>query len=123
MQRFFAFFLVLILLLIGLEVASVYFIMPFPGSQLGYDEAESESVGRVKFAYWLHQNIGWLRAIGLLLLAYPAFRLIRKPRPKAYRYVAIGLVVVYGGVIAYLLARGVGASAYKRSIFNTPIAS
>ena len=98
MNRTISFFLILILLLIGLEVASVYFIMPFPGSQLGLSEADSESLGRVKFAYGLHQNIGWIRAIGLLLAAYLTVRLVTKPQRKVYRYVAGGLLIVYGAV-------------------------
>ena len=104
MKRFFSFFLVLIVLLIGLEVASVYFIMPFPGSQLGYDEAESESLGRVEFAYWLHRNIGWLRAVGLLLLTYATYQLLTKSQSKVYQYVAVGLLVVYGSV-GYMVNR------------------
>ena len=98
MNRTFTFLLLIILLLIGLELASVYFIMPFPGSQLGFNEAESESLGRVKFAYGLHQYIGWIRAIILLLIIYPAYRLLFTSQSKTYRYVAGGLLVVYGAV-------------------------
>ena len=48
-----------LLLLILLEAARVYFIMPFPGSQLD----DAASLNRVAGAYWLHENAIWLRAI------------------------------------------------------------
>ncbi|WP_332368361.1 hypothetical protein [Spirosoma telluris] len=99
MKRSLLFFLLPILLLIVLEVLSVYFIMPFPGSQLGLDAAASGQLGRVELAYWLHQNISWLRLIGLLLLAYPAFLIVTKPRKAWHRYVAGGLVLLYGVVL------------------------
>lgn len=91
-------FILLVLLLILLEVARVYFIMPFPGSQLD----DAANLSRVSIAYWLHQNIGWLRMLGLLLLAYPAFQLISKPKRAWQRYVAGGLLLAYG-VVAYMV--------------------
>lgn len=91
-------FIVCILALIGLEAARVYFIMPFPGSQLGLAEEET-SLGRVELAYWLHQHMGWLRGIGLLLLAYPAYRLLIRPHSVWHRYTALALLLVYGGVL------------------------
>lgn len=103
MKRSVAFFLILIGLLIALEVLSVYFIMPFPGSQLGLDPDQA-SLSRVEFAYWLHQHIGWLRTVGLLLVAYPTFLLVTKPGRVWYRYVAGGLLLVYGGVL-YMVNR------------------
>ncbi|MBX2894129.1 MAG: DUF3179 domain-containing protein [Cyclobacteriaceae bacterium] len=56
-----------VLVLIGFEVASIYYIMPFPGSQ------REESVN---FAYWLVNNLVYLRLIGLLLVAYPVYKFI-----------------------------------------------
>lgn len=98
MKQPLVFFLIPVLML--LEVASVYFIMPFPGSQLGIGMGETaEATTRVELAYWLHNNIGWLRAIGLLLLIYPAFLLITKPRRAWHRYVTGALVLIYGVVV------------------------
>ncbi|WP_170061200.1 DUF3179 domain-containing (seleno)protein [Spirosoma aerolatum] len=91
-------FIVCILALIALEAASVYFIMPFPGSQLGLAEGET-SLDRVELAYWLHLHMGWLRGIGLLLLAYPAYRLLIRPLRAWQRYTAFALLLVYGGVL------------------------
>lgn len=110
------YFIVGLLLLILLEIARVYFIMPFPGSQLGLTEPESASLGRVELAYWLHKNIDWLRAIGLVLLAYPAFVIATKPRRVWYRYAAGGLVLLYGGVL-YMVNREMLAD----QMFRQPI--
>ncbi|GAB4028378.1 DUF3179 domain-containing (seleno)protein [Spirosoma gilvum] len=97
-MKYFIWFIASLLLLILLEAASVYFIMPFPGSQLGLAEGET-SLGRVEMGYWLHQHIGWLRVLGLLLLAYPAYQLLIRPRKVWQRYIALVLVLGYGGVL------------------------
>ena len=119
MKRSFLFFLVPITLLIVLELLSVYFIMPFPGSQLGLDadDPNQASLARVEWAYWLHQHTGWLRAAGLLLVAYPAFLLLARPRRNWQRYVAGGLVLVYGGVL-YLVNREMMADQMFRQPIN-----
>ncbi len=57
-------FLVGIVLLIGVEVARVYYIMPFPGSQV--DEV-------VALAYFIQNYIWLLRIAGVLIIGYPAF--------------------------------------------------
>lgn len=89
-----------VLLLILLEAARVYFIMPFPGSQLGLNgNAASAALRRVEGAYWLHNNINWLRGLGLLLLAYPAYRVLTRAERNGYRYVAGGLLLGYGVVV------------------------
>ncbi len=84
-----------LLLLILLEAARVYFIMPFPGSQLD----DAANISRVSLAYWLHQNGSWLRLAGLLLVAYPLFRVLRKPTRRWHRFALSGLVLIYGGVL------------------------
>jgi hypothetical protein len=56
-----------VLTLVGFEVASIYYIMPFPGSQ------REESIN---LAYWLVNNLVYLRLIGLLLVAYPVYKFI-----------------------------------------------
>lgn len=47
------------------EILKVYFIMPFPGSQ------QSDTI---ELAYFLHQNIWYLRILGILVLAYPLWK-------------------------------------------------
>lgn len=56
-----------VLVLVVFEVASIYYIMPFPGSQ------REESIN---LAYWLVNNLVYLRLIGLLLVAYPVYKFI-----------------------------------------------
>ncbi|MEZ0610380.1 DUF3179 domain-containing (seleno)protein [Fibrella sp. WM1] len=84
-----------LLLLILLEAARVYFIMPFPGSQLD----DAANLSRVSIAYWLHRHAGWLRAIGLVLLAYPLARVLWRPVRQSDRWVAGGLAIAYGLVL------------------------
>ncbi len=89
-----------LLLLILLEAARVYFIMPFPGSQL--DDAAGlnrAALGRVAMAYWLHEYTPWMRAIALLLLIQPVFKILTKPTRPWQRPLVGGLLVVYGAVL------------------------
>ncbi|QHV97982.1 DUF3179 domain-containing (seleno)protein [Spirosoma endbachense] len=118
MKRSFLFFLLPVLLLIAVEVLSVYFIMPFPGSQLGLamGSTDQASLARVELAYWLHNNISWLRAVGILLLAYPAFWLLTNPGRAWHRYVGVGLLAVYG-VVLYMVNREMMAD----QMFKQPI--
>jgi hypothetical protein len=83
-MKYFFFFFGLITL-IGSEIARVYFIMPFPGSQ-------QEEV--LHIAYFLHQKIFYFRLAGLLLIAYPGFLLIRDQRPSI-RYTAVALLIFW----------------------------
>ncbi len=53
--------LLAVVLLFAAEFATVYFIMPFPGSQ------ENDSL---PFAYWLHHNISWIRALLLVAIIW-----------------------------------------------------
>lgn len=79
-----------ILLLIAVEVLRVYFIMPFPGSQRG---------GTLQFAYWLHNNILWLRILGFLLVAWPAIHWLRFA--KRWKKVLLLVVLALYGIIFY----------------------
>lgn len=56
-------------ILFGFEIASVYYIMPFPGSQ------RQESID---FAYYLVNHIHYFRVVGIFLLLYPVFHFIRR---------------------------------------------
>lgn len=55
-------------LLFAPEILRVYFILPFPGSQ------RNETVS---WAYWLHNNISWLRIFSLLLVAIPLITILK----------------------------------------------
>lgn len=79
-----------ILFLIGIEIARVYFIMPFPGSQLNET---------LEVAYFIGSNITILRLVGLLLIAYPAYHFIKYSRLRVKAATIMGLlfwlIVVY----------------------------
>lgn len=57
-------FAVGLLLLIGIEISRVYYIMPFPGSQV--EET-------VQLAYFISNYIWLFRIVGVLLIAYPTY--------------------------------------------------
>ena len=65
-----------LLLLLAAEIFRVYFIMPFPGSQ---------KKDTIHIAYWLDQNLVWLRFLLLAIIAYPFFAVLQ--RAKAWRKV------------------------------------
>ncbi len=83
-MRIFLFFTGIVAL-VASEIARVYFIMPFPGSQV------DEVVG---LAYWIHTNIWWLRASGFLLLAYPAWTLFGETN-KYIKYTGFALLIFW----------------------------
>lgn len=80
-----------IILLIAVEIAKVYFIMPFPGSQQN---------DTIDLAYFIHNNIIWFRIIGLLLIFFPVVYYFRFGNWKAK--VAVGILVVAYGVVFYM---------------------
>lgn len=84
------FLLGLAIALIG-EVLRVYWIMPFPGSQV-HD--------RVEAAYFLHNNLWWIRLLGLALMAFALMRLWS----AAGKWARIALMVPVGlyAVVFYL---------------------
>jgi len=61
-------FIMALLLLFSAEILRVYFVMPYPGSQVS---------DTVSYAYWLDQSIVWIRIFVLLLLCF-AFIIVFK---------------------------------------------
>jgi hypothetical protein len=80
-----------LVLLIAVEVARLYFIMPFPGSQ------ESETID---LAYFIHQNIFWFRTIGLLIILFPMVSIFMGGTTKAKVIASLGLIFYV--VVVYL---------------------
>ncbi|MBL7858247.1 MAG: DUF3179 domain-containing protein [Cyclobacteriaceae bacterium] len=74
------------------EILRVYFIMPFPGSQ---------QQNSIALAYAIHQHIFWIRSVGIILIAYPAFYFLFQHKGQVGRWVVAGLLLLYM-VIAYL---------------------
>lgn len=85
-----ALFLVGILILIVAEVARVYYIMPFPGSQV--DEV-------IDLAYFIDGYIWIFRIISIAMIAYPAFTLLGEPNRyikfTGYALLIFWVLVVY----------------------------
>jgi len=71
-----------LLLLIAAEILRVYFIMPFPGSQ--WNET-------INIAYWLNNNIVWLRLLGLLMIAWPVVYVFKQARTWKKILLCVGL--------------------------------
>jgi hypothetical protein len=82
-------FLFGMLLLIGVEIARVYFIMPFPGSQA--DE-------NIALAYFIHSYVWIFRAIGLLLIAYPTVYFI-KGKSQSFKWTVIAILIFWSIVV------------------------
>lgn len=79
-----------ILLLIGIEIARVYYIMPFPGSQV--DET-------IALAYFIQSYIWLFRIAGILLIAYPAFYFINGNN-QSYKWTVIA-VLIFWVIVVY----------------------
>ena len=69
--------------LIALEIAKVYFIMPFPGSQ---------QISSIDIAYYIHQHIIWLRLFGLLMIIVPCIYYFKKGKKLQQIFLAITLI-------------------------------
>src|SRR4051812_28819777 len=77
-----------LLLLFLPEVLRIYFVMPFPGSQI---------LSTVDFAYWLSINIFWLRLLAFGLLLIPAIAIFRGGR--TWEKVSLTAVMVSYGIV------------------------
>ncbi|HZK63393.1 MAG TPA: DUF3179 domain-containing (seleno)protein [Puia sp.] len=80
-----------IVLLFLTEIARVYFIMPFPGSQ----QADT-----INLAYFIAKNKWFLRIIGLVLIALPVYRIFTTGRIRIK--VLLAIVFIFYGAIFYL---------------------
>ena len=79
-----------LLLLVVLEIAKVYFIMPFPGSQ------KRNTIG---IAYFLNDNLWWIRLLIILLLVAPVVHLLKSG--KKWQKVIVTIFLLSYGVIFY----------------------
>lgn len=79
------------MLLFAGEILRVYFIMPFPGSQ------QSNTINA---AYFLHNNLWWIRIAGLLLVAYPLYGIFTTH--KSWPKIITAVTMLLYAVIFYL---------------------
>ena len=80
-----------LILLFLLEIAGIYFIMPFPGSQ---------KMGSLPFAYWLHNNKLWIRIL-LLTIVLISFIATFRTTHRTGRIILTIALVLYGVVFYY----------------------
>jgi hypothetical protein len=83
--------IVCLLLLIAIEILRGYFIMPFPGSQ------HQDTIG---IAYWLNNNVIWIRIIGLIAVMFLLIKTLRKS--KLWAKILFSLTFALYAVILYL---------------------
>lgn len=79
-----------LLLLFAIEILRVYWIMPFPGSQHS---------NTIRFAYFLNNNMLWLRIIALVLVIPPLLHFFRKG--TLLGKVLLTLLLLLYGVLFY----------------------
>ncbi|MBZ5859283.1 DUF3179 domain-containing (seleno)protein [Flavihumibacter profundi] len=74
---------IVLLILVLLEAAGVYFIMPFPGSQ---------QQNSIPVAYWLHNNTNWIRGMLLLVTAFLSFQIFKAATKRQKIWTVLGIV-------------------------------
>jgi hypothetical protein len=82
-----------LLLLFAVEILRVYLIMPLPGSQ---------QANTINIAYWLANNMLWLRIVAFMLIAYPAW-LLFKQQGKQWKKAALVFFVLLYAVVFYMI--------------------
>lgn len=83
--------LIILLILFLAEIARVYFIMPFPGSQ------RNESVA---FAYWLNNSIIWIRILALAVITFALITILRNG--KKWEKISLSLILAGYAVVFFL---------------------
>lgn len=79
-----------LLLLFCAEILRVYFLMPFPGSQVG---------NTVSYAYWLDQSIVWIRVLALLLACFALLAAFKNGR--TWTKILLPLILVSYGFLFF----------------------
>jgi hypothetical protein len=79
-----------LLLLFATEIFRVYFIMPFPGSQ---------HRDTITFAYWISNNIIWIRILVLALILFPLLNIYKNGR--MWLKIVMSLTLVLYAVIFF----------------------
>jgi hypothetical protein len=79
---------VALLLLFSAEILRIYFLMPFPGSQIS---------NTVSYAYWLDQSITWIRVLVLLLTIFALASTFKKG--KTWEKIVLPLILASYAVV------------------------
>ena len=91
---------IVIFLLFVVELLRIWFIMPFPGSQEG---------GTLRLAYFMSNNIWWMRLLLYIITAQFLFRFIL--RRKVFAAIIVFSMLIIYGVMTYYLVYKLNASA------------
>lgn len=79
-----------LLILFAAEILRVYFIMPFPGSQ---------KANTISLAYFIDQNIWYIRLVAVLLVAIPLMNIFS--RGKRWSRILMSIVLMLYAVVFY----------------------
>src|SRR5665213_61437 len=79
-----------LLILFAAEILRVYFIMPFPGSQ------HKNTIG---LAYWISNNIWWIRILALVSIISPVISVFRNG--KIWKKIVLSLILIFYGVVFF----------------------
>jgi len=88
MKRFFL--ITGLLIFFAAEILRVYFIMPFPGSQ------HENTIG---LAYWISNNIWWIRILALVLLISPLISVFGNG--KIWKKIVLSLIIIFYAVVFF----------------------
>jgi Protein of unknown function (DUF3179) len=83
-------FLMVLLLLFSAEILRIYFVMPYPGSQVR---------NTVSYAYWLDQSIVWIRIFALVLICF-ALIIVYK-NGKIWGTIFLSLILVSYAIVFF----------------------
>jgi hypothetical protein len=75
-----------LILLFSAEILRIYFLMPYPGSQVN---------NTIAYAYWLDQSIVWIRLLALILLCFALVAAYKNGSTRAKILLPL-ILVVYG---------------------------
>src|SRR6476469_8886327 len=78
------------LMLFAAEILRIYFIMPFPGSQ---------HKNTISLAYWISNNITWIRILALVLLIFPSISIFRNSR--MWKKILLAVIMGFYAVIFF----------------------
>jgi Protein of unknown function (DUF3179) len=79
-----------LLLLFAAEILRVYFIMPFPGSQ---------HKNTISLAYWIDNNIVWIRILALVLLISPLISVFKNSR--TWKKIVLSVILGFYAVVFF----------------------
>ncbi|MBS1600238.1 MAG: DUF3179 domain-containing protein [Bacteroidetes bacterium] len=79
-----------IILLFSAEILRVYFLMPFPGSQVS---------NTVSYAYWIDHSIVWIRILALLLLCFALISVFRNGR--TWKKILLSFILILYAIVFF----------------------